>query len=113
MESDICNFAKHTTIYACDTSIESVMTRLESDLHRMLRWFTDNGIKANPSKLQILFLGKMDMNKLCLTINGLSSPSSKRVKLLGVNIDNWLKFGAHIKELCRKVNQKVHAFARL
>ena len=36
MESDICNFADDTTIYACDTSIEAVIIRLESDLHRML-----------------------------------------------------------------------------
>ena len=53
------------------------------------------------------------MSKLCLNINGLLIPSSKQVKLLGVNIDNSLKFEAHIKELCRKVNQKVHAFGRL
>ena len=37
----------------------------------------------------------------------------KAVKLLGANIDNSLKFDAHIKELCRKVNQKVHEFGRL
>ena len=27
MESEICNFADATTIYACDTSIEAVMIR--------------------------------------------------------------------------------------
>ena len=58
MESDICNFADDTTIYACDTSIEAVIIRLESDLHRMLQWFNDNGMKANPSKFQIMFLGQ-------------------------------------------------------
>ena len=82
-------------------------------MQRMLQWFNDNGMKANPSKFQIMFLGQEDMSKLCLNINGLLIPSSKQVKLLGVNIDNSLKFDAHIKELCRKVNQKVHAFGRL
>ena len=113
MESGICNFAEDTTIYACDTSIEAVIITLESDLHRMLQWFNDNGMKANPSKFQIMFLGQEDMSKLCLNITGLLIPSSKQVKFLGVNIDNSLKFDAHIKELCRKVNQKVHAFGRL
>ena len=56
MESYICNFADDTTIYARDTSIEAVIIRLESDLHRMLQWFTDNGMEANPSKFQIMFL---------------------------------------------------------
>ena len=34
MESEICNFADDTTVYACDTSIEAVMIRLESDVQR-------------------------------------------------------------------------------
>ena len=74
MESDICNLAADTTIYACDTSIEAVIIRLESDIHRMLQWFTDNGMKANPSKFQIMFLLQEDMSKLCLNINGLLIP---------------------------------------
>ena len=39
MESEICNFADDTTIYACDTSIEAVMTKLESDVYRLMKWF--------------------------------------------------------------------------
>ena len=79
----------------------------------MLQWFNDNGMKANPSKFQIMFLGQEDMSRLCLNINGLLIPLGKQVKFLGVNIDNSLEFDAHIKELCWKVNQKVHAFGKL
>ena len=57
MESEICSFADDTTIYACDTSIEAVMIRLEGDVNRLMKWFTDNGMKANLSKFQIMFLG--------------------------------------------------------
>ena len=39
-------------------------------------------------------------------------PSSENVKRLGANIDNSLKFETHVKEICKKVNQKV-AFGRL
>ena len=53
------------------------------------------------------------MKNECLNVDGLLIPSSKQVKLLGANIDNSLKFEAHIKELCRKVSQTVHAFGRL
>ena len=109
----IRNFADDTTVYACDTSIEAVIFRLESDLHRMLQWFNDSDMKAHPSKFQIMFLGQEDMSKLCLNINRRLIPSSKQVKLLEVNIDNSLKFDAHFKELYRKFNQKVHAFGRL
>ena len=111
--SNICNCADDTKIYACDTSTEAVIIRLESDLHRMLQWFNDNGMKANPSNFQIMILGQEDISKLCPNINGLLIQSSKQVNLLGVNIDNSLWLEAHIKELCRKVNQKVLAFRRV
>jgi len=58
MESEIFNFADDTTICACDTSIEAVMISLESDLQWVLQWFTDNGMKANPSEFQIMFVGQ-------------------------------------------------------
>ena len=46
------------------------------------------------------------MSKLCLKISGNLILSSNQVKLLGVNIDNSLKFEAHARELCRKVKKK-------
>ena len=46
-------------------------------------------------------------------VKGHLIPSSNQVKLLGVKIDDSLKFEAHVNELCRKVNLRVHAFARL
>ena len=58
-------------------------------------------------------LGLKGKNKLCLNINGQLIPSSENLKLLGVNIDNSLKFETHVKELCKKVNQKMHAFRKL
>ncbi len=42
-----------------------------------------------------------------------TNSSENHVKLLGVEIYNSLKFEIHVKELCKKVNQKVHAFERL
>ena len=113
IESEICSFADDTTIYACEISIEAVMIRLEGDVYMLMKWFTDNGMKTNPSKFQIMFLGRKGMSKLCINISGNLTPSSNQVKLLGVNIDNSLKFEAHVKELCRKVNLKVNAFIRL
>ena len=102
LESEICNFADDTTIYACDTDVEAIMIRLEGDLQRLMQWFTNNGMSANK-----------EAKKLCLNKNGQLIPSSEHVKLLGVNIDNSLKFKTHVKEICNKVNQKVYAFGRL
>ena len=50
LESEICNFADDTTIYACDTSIDAVTMKLKDDLHKLLNWFKNNGMCANPAK---------------------------------------------------------------
>ena len=39
--------------------------------------------------------------------------SSSLVKLLGITIDNDLKFDDHITKICRKANSKLSALSRL
>ena len=58
-------------------------------------------------------MGVKEAKKLCLNTKGQLIPSNEHVKLLGVNIDNSLKFESHVKEICKKVNQKVYAFGKL
>ena len=66
LESEICNFAD----YSCSTSLGDATIRLENDLQKLLTWFTENGMRANPSKFQMMFLGHKRANKLCLNVNG-------------------------------------------
>ena len=68
----------------------------------VLEW--NNGMSANTSKFQIMFLGLKRKNKLCLNINGQLITPSEHVKLLGVTIDNALKFDTHVHRICEKAN---------
>ena len=113
LESEICNFADDTTIYACDTSIDAVTKKLKDDLQKLLDWFKNNRMCANPAKFQMMFLGLKSDNSFILNIGGQQVRQSEQVKLLGVQIDNSLTFDTHVKELCRKVNQKLCAFSRI
>ena len=89
------------------------MTRLEGDLQGFMQWFTNNGMSTNPSNFQVIVLGLKGTNKLCLNMKGKLIRSSEHVKFLDVNIDNSLKFKTHVKEICKKINQKVYVFGRL
>ena len=40
-------------------------------------------------------------------------PPSEHVKLLGVTINNALRFDPHVRGMCKKANQKIQAFGRL
>ena len=60
-----------------------------------------------------MFFGLKRKNKLCLNINGQLITQSEHVKLLGVTIDNALKFDTHVHRISKKANQILHAFGRL
>ena len=79
----------------------------------MLDWFKINSMKANPGKFQFMVLGVKSIAPFNLNVNGKIIPSSNEVKLLGITIDNQLKFKKYIEELCKKSSYKLHALRRI
>lgn len=112
-ESQVCNFADDTTIYSHGNTIDEVITKLENDVVRALKWFEINSLAPNAKKFQVMFLGTKSKTKLCLEINGKKCLTSESVKLLGITIDWKLQFNTHVKLLCKKANNKVSALMRL
>ena len=113
LNSEICNFADDNTVYSCGTSISEMTKNLENDLNTLLNWFYANGMVANPDKFQFMFLGLHEKHKLRLNIEGIKISATKNVKILGIEIDNQLRFNKHVKTLCDKTNRKISAFRRL
>ena len=93
----ICNFVDDNTLYVCDTSLESVLQKLLSDVPVVIDWFHSNELVVNPEKFQVTFLG-FDGQRFPVTIDDNLITSSTSVKLLGVNIDCKLSFNDHIFE---------------
>ena len=77
------------------------------------KWFSENGMVANPEKFQHMLLGTNNDHKLCLKIDDQINYQCLQVKLLGVTIDSRLNFNKHILELCSKVNRKLSAFSSI
>ena len=57
-ETDICNFADDTTLYACGKELDTISFKLEIETNRAMQWLKDNEMAANPSKFQLIFLSK-------------------------------------------------------
>ena len=106
LDSEICNFADDNTIYSCGLDLHEIVTNLESDLRRLLKWFTNNGMVANPKKIQLMFLGLKGQRRLRLNISENKLSATDHVKLLGIEFDKKLKFSNHVKTLRSKVNKK-------
>ena len=112
-KSEVCNFADDNTLYRCDKNLEQAFSNLKYDLRNVSNWFKINSMKANPGKFQFMFLEVKNIALFSLNVNGKIIPCSNEVKLLGITIDNRLKFKKHIEELCKKASHKLHALRRI
>ena len=61
-------------------------------------------MKRNHSKYQAITFGRVERNPV-LTCEGTVIPSQDEMELLGVTIDNKLKFERQIRKISRKVSQ--------
>lgn len=112
-DSNVCNFADDTTIYASDKCLDNVIMRLEKDLKNALDWFDNNSLAPNPDKFQVMFLGTKSKTYLCLEINDRKTVSTPEVTLLGITIDWKLQFNRHVENICKKARKKTGALMRL
>ena len=64
-------------------------------------------------KFQFMVLGANKNDSFNLNLAGKLISTSSEEKLLGITIDNKLKFRKHINELCRKTSYKLHAPQRI
>ena len=68
---------------------------------------------VSPKKFQLMFLGLKRKQGLSRNNQGSKIVAKEHVKLLGIEIDDKLKFDKHVQTLCQKVNKKTNAFSRL
>ena len=111
VKPNIVNYADDNTLYATSKDKQLVKTQLEYDADLLLQWMANNAFKTNPDKSYLL-LNNMD-NGLSVNINGYEIFNNEHVKLLGITIDNQLKFNKHVSNLCKKASQKLHALCRI
>ena len=93
--------------------IDHVISNLQLDGNRAIKWFTDNGMQANPDKFQFMMISSDDNSTRSLTLNeNTVIVSEKHVKVLGVVIDCRLNFSLPISSVCKKARQ-LNALARI
>ena len=110
--TNVCNYADDTTIYACNSDLDTIVNRLETDSSILAKWFTENYMKLNEEKCHLMIFGNKSKDSL-VAIGESTIKESKYEKLLGVTFDKKLSFTKHVQDLCKKAHQKLHALARL
>ena len=111
-DTNICNFADDTNPYVSDLCLKTVMEKLEEDSEIAITWFECNYMKLNTDKCHLLVSGHK-FEEMWLKVGKDHIWESKEVKLLGLTIDNELKFEKHVSSLCLKANRKLSALSRM
>ena len=109
---DVCNFEDDTTPFACDSSLKSVLEKLETSSEIAIAWFENNYMKLNTDKCHLLVSGNK-IEHSWVKVGNDTIWESKEVKLLGVTIDNNLKFDKHVLDIIKKANSKLSALSRI
>ena len=111
VDAHVCNFADDTTLTACNVKMEDLLHDLEDNTLSAIVWFENNYMKLNQSKCHFLTCGSPE--HLWVRVGDEKIWESQSEKLLGMIVDKKLNFDLHLRTLCRKVNQKVSALARI
>ena len=77
-------------------------------------WFKENEMVVNSDKFQAIMVNRKEAQaayKLIIDYKEIKTTNS--IKLLGINIDDQLKFNEHISILCSKAAMQLNALSRL
>ena len=115
-KAQIANFADDNSTYAVEKDIMTLLKTLESETFSMLNWFRFNEMKSNSSKCHLIVADinhRLYSSKSYIHLENVFLENEETVKLLGIKIDQNLKFEEHINCLLKKGNQKLHALMRI
>ena len=68
-DTEICNYADDTTIFACDSDMCSILKSLEENVSLLSIWFENNYMKMNEDKSHLLSFGRED-EEVSVSISG-------------------------------------------
>ena len=94
---DICNIVDDTTPYVCNSSLEYVLEELVECSALAIEWFKINEMKMNAENCHLFISGKI-FKQMRVRIRGDLMWGNRTVKLLGITIDNELKFDEHLTQ---------------
>ena len=109
---DCCftNFAVDTTHSVVANNTADGIKNLTSITQKFFTSFANNQMKVNHDKCHLLL---STQEEAIIQIANTTIKCSKSKKLLGIVLDNKLKFEKHVENICQKANKKLDALARV
>ena len=113
-KSTLYNFADDNSLLNIAPSVNDIIINLQHGSEICTKWYSENGMAANPSKFQFMIPSTVDIKDVKIQINdSVSIESEPFVKALGVYIDHKLTFTHHVNQCCNKAARQLNALARI
>ena len=113
-EIDIYNFANDTIPYVCDSNLKSVLGKLEHNSELPTAWFEMNDMKLNTDKCHLLISVNKNEYMWAKLDEDIVWESNDVMKvILGVTMDNNLRFEKHVSNICLTANRKLSTLTRV
>ena len=106
------NYADDNTMYFSDKNANIVMSRLRHAFAIISEWFYENYMDLNADKCHFLTVG-LNEPLPDFSFNDTTVENIIEEKILGIVIDKKLNFKSHLKNTCKKANQKLSALSKL
>ena len=115
--SFIVNYADDTSIGDRGKNSDELSSAMNNSLQQANSWFTSNRLLVNLTKSNFILIGTNQaiskLGKINIKLNGNSLQQCTSTKLLGVYIDENLKFHNHIQNLKSEISPKIGIIHRL
>ena len=107
----LASYADNTKIYTVHENTKEVLTNLSTLAPRKIyAWLANNQTKADHGKFHLLL---STQESTCIQIEYFTVKYCKTKTLLGININNKLKFHVHVGIIDQKANRKLNALTKI
>ena len=104
ISTDPIGFVDDINILTYSKSLERNCKNLEKVYQKCQNWATSHGSKFNPKKFELIhFTRKREALGKAITLEGVTIPPSKDIKILGVFLNSGLTATAHLETLQKRV----------
>ena len=109
----LSNYADDTTLYSIGENHNTNRNILNKKFLSLQKWFYDNYMVLNPGKCCYMSLDSNPDKSHLILEDSTKIPSAEEYVVLGVTIDNRLTFYNHLKNLYKKIANKLNVLTRI
>ena len=108
IDQNLSMYADDHQLYEVNENVPTVNHNLNANATKASVWYKSKLLKGNVSKYHTMpITNKQVGNEFGVRVQGTDIECLNSFKLLGVAIDNKLKFSVHINITCKKASQRI------